>query len=128
MASISKDKSGNKIIQFMLGKQRKTVWVGKMQLRTARTWKDHIEELVNAKNEGRNPYNETSVWVGRLADKYHKKLSRVDLVAERTAAREQGKPTLKSFLDSYIQKRSDVKGSTAKFYGHTRRNLLAYFG
>ncbi len=36
--------------------------------------------------------------------------------------------TLAAFLDSYIAKRADVKGSTAIVYGHTRRCLLEYFG
>ena len=37
-------------------------------------------------------------------------------------------PTLAAFLDSYIAKRSDVKGGTAIVYGHTRRCLVEYFG
>ncbi len=31
-------------------------------------------------------------------------------------------------LDDYIASRCDVKGTTATVYGHTRRNLIAFFG
>jgi hypothetical protein len=36
--------------------------------------------------------------------------------------------TLAAFLDTYVAKRSDVKGGTAVVYGHTRRCLVDYFG
>jgi hypothetical protein len=56
MASISKDKSGNRLIQYMDGDQRRSVWLGRMRQSTAETWKAHIEELISARNEGRSPY------------------------------------------------------------------------
>ena len=36
--------------------------------------------------------------------------------------------TLGGFLEAYIAKRTDVKGGTRVFYGHTRRNLVDFFG
>jgi integrase len=35
---------------------------------------------------------------------------------------------LAAFIDGYIAKRTDVKGATATVYGHTRRNLVEFFG
>ena len=38
------------------------------------------------------------------------------------------KGTLAAFLDSYIEKRIHVKGDAKVVWGHTKRNLLAFFG
>lgn len=38
------------------------------------------------------------------------------------------KGTPAAFLDSYIEKRIDVKGDAKGVWGHTKRNLLAFFG
>jgi integrase len=50
------------------------------------------------------------------------KLARVGLVAERNSEK------LGAFIDGYIHERTDVKRGTATFYGHTRRNLITFFG
>lgn len=132
MASIVPDKkTGSRMIKFMLDKnQRKTVWLGKMPKRTAETWKVHIEELASAIRQNRSPYPETSDWVSRLTDEYHERLSRAGLVVARVSRVSQGNqvPTLGKFLEGYISKRSDVKGSTSVVYGHTKRCLIKYFG
>lgn len=113
----------------MDGKKRRSIWLGKVQARVAETWRSRVEELVNAKNEGREPFNDTSVWVGKLADKFHQKLSAVGLAPKRNGINEGNKAhTLKSFLDHYINKRTDAKVATRAFYGHTRRCLIDYFG
>ena len=50
------------------------------------------------------------------------KLVAVGLIQERTSA------TLEIFLQSYIDRRGNVKSSTAVFYHHTVRCLTEYFG
>ena len=87
MASISRDKNGNRTIQFVDSGRRRGIWLGRTQQRTAETIKCHVEELLTARNEGRSPYNETSAWVGRIGDELYAKLARVGLLPKRAGAR-----------------------------------------
>jgi hypothetical protein len=50
-------------------------------------------------------------------------------IPERMTGTKLGRQSaLGPFIDGYIADRSDLKGSTAKVYGHTRRNLIAFLG
>ena len=50
------------------------------------------------------------------------KLAAVGLIPKRSVW------TVKDFLDSYVESRTDVKPGTVTMYGHTKRNLIYYFG
>ena len=93
----------------------------------ASTAKVHIEELLEARTHGRSPYDETTAWVGRVADDLYDKLAKHDLVPKCTKVEQQ---TLGEFIDGYIKGRSDVKCGKAVIYKHTRRcswpNLAAH--
>ncbi|MHC4581371.1 MAG: tyrosine-type recombinase/integrase, partial [Planctomycetota bacterium] len=66
--------------------------------------------------------DETTKWLTGLDEVMYDKLAAVGLVAPRSST------TLGAFLDTYIRGRSDVKGGTRTVYGHTKRNLVAFFG
>ncbi len=123
MASIGKEPGGLRRILFVApdGK-RKTVRLGKMSQRLAEGVKMKVENLVSALLSGQSPDDETSRWLATLDSAMSDKLAKVGLIAK------QARSTLKTFLDSYVASRSDVKGSTATVYGHTRRCLVEYFG
>lgn len=126
MASISKDSKGNRTIQFVAGdRKRRSVRLGKMNAKATATVKAKIEALNAAAISQTSWDPETAAWVAKLDAALYDKLAGVGLVPKRAAA-EQVK--LASFLDAYVQGRSDVKGSTATVYGHTRRCLVEYFG
>lgn len=126
MASISTDKkTGNRTIQFMDGGSRRSIWLGKMQKRTAESWKSHIEELISARNEGRSPFQETTEWLGRLSDSHHNKLAGVGLVQKRATAEAT---TLEVFLSDYRARRTDVKSGTQTAFRQVCRCLIDHFG
>ena len=126
MASVIKDPGGRRRIQFV-GKNRKrlAIRLGKVSQEAAVAMKVKIERLVAASIMGHALDNETANWVASLDAVMLDKLSAVGLVKQREEAVQT---TLKAFLDGYVAKRSDVKGSTAIVYGHTRRNLIEFFG
>src|SRR5205085_7136094 len=68
---------------------------------------------------------ETATWLAKRADKFYDKLVRVGLAKERAE-----KPTvlLGAFIDEFISKRSDVKGTTAKVFERCKKHLIEYFG
>jgi integrase len=123
MASLNADKNGNRRIQFRApdGK-RKTIYLGKLPKRQAQTVKGYVERLIVAAVSGDSIDADTARWLKRITEELHNKLAGAGLVSKRQSAR------LQDFLDSYIKSRTDVKGSTATVYGHTRRCLVDYFG
>ncbi len=114
------------MIQFVgPDKKRQTIRLGKMSQRNADALKTKIEQLVSAQISGYAADDETQLWLGRLDSAMLDKLANAGLIPRQ----EQGhQATLKGFVDAYIAKRIDVKGSTATVYGHTRRNLIEFFG
>jgi integrase len=123
MASISKDSGGNRRIQFVdVEGVRKTIRLGKMPQRSALEIKTRIEHLLAAKKAGCAWDGPTAEWVATRGDDLADKLARVGLIPPRPSAR------LGGFLDSYVKSRVDVKEATATVYGHSKRNLIHYFG
>ena len=125
MASISHEKkNGHRTIQFAgADGKRRSIRLGKANKKTAEAVKTKVEELVACSITGSLPSDETSRWVVSLHDVLRNRLAAVGLIEG------SGTPaTLKAFLDDYVGKRSDVKGATRINYGHTVRNLVAYFG
>ena len=122
VASISKDATGNRSIQFV-GKDRKrrTIRLGKCSQRQAEAVKVHVERMVHAIVTGHPVDLDTSRWLVSIDVKLADRLAAVELIEKRDAS------TLAAFLDSYIAARTDIKPGTKMLYGHTRRNLLAFF-
>ncbi len=126
MASVSTDKkSGRRTVQFVAtdGKRR-SIRLGKVPLKVANSVRRRVECLVAAKLAGHAIDGETARWVGALDEAMHAKLAAVGLVPDR----EKDTTTLGAFLDRYFASRVDVKGSTKTAWGHTRRNLVEFFG
>ena len=129
MASISTDSNGLRRILFV-GEdgKRKAVRLGRVPVKTARTVKSHIENLVAAAFGGHAPDPETSAWVGRLDSVLRAKLATVGLVLPREAKAETEAVALGDFLEQYIDGRSDVKPSTRCNLEQVKRNLVEFFG
>ena len=117
---------GGKAIQFVNSEgKRKTISLARIPKKRINSILLHVEEL-NSATIGRVAVAQaTANWLRELEPAIYKKLGAVGLVPKRAEAPQA---TLGAFLDAYIESRSDVKGSTATVYGHTRRCLIKYFG
>ncbi len=123
MASIGNDPGGRRRILFLdTDGKRKTIRLGKMAKRQAEAIKVRVEHLVAAKISGTAPDDETSRWLVGLDDVLQCRLAKVGLIQRRDSA------TLEAFLHDYISSRTDVKPTTVTNWGHTKRNLVEYFG
>ncbi len=129
MASIARDKNGRKRVLFFNGDgQRKSIRLGKMAVKQAETVKLHIEHLVAAATTGTAPDPKAANWIAELGDDLHAKLAGHGLVTAREHANATSCRTLAEFIDGYIAMRTDVKPATVVNWGHTRRNLVEFFG
>ena len=122
MASLSREPNGRRRIQFVLHRKRQSIRLGKVSQRTAEAIKIRVEHLVAASITGHPFDDETARWVVGLGDALRDKLAAVGLVSRREST------TLGPFLTGYVESRRDVKAATVLTYGHTVRNLIAYFG
>jgi len=123
MASISRESNGRKTIQFTgTDGRRRSIRLGKASLRTAEAVKVKVEQLAAAAITGHAVDAETAHWLSHLDSVMADKLARVGLVPKRESA------SLGLFLDRYFSMRTDVKTSTLTIWGHTRRNLIEFFG
>jgi integrase len=124
MASVISDPNGRKRIQFVAGDgSRRTLRLGKATARQAESIKVRLEQLALAATGITGVIDdETAKWLTGLDEVVYGKLAAVGLVAPRTSAK------LGAFIDAYVAERTDVKSGTATFYGHTRRNLIDFFG
>jgi len=131
MASISTDRSGNRRIFFTgPNRKRKIIYLGGVPMKTARTFKTHVENLAAALLGQHAPDPDTSEWVGGLDDVMHAKLAAKGLVKPRESTADD-KPqgiTLATFIDQYITARMIQKPNTLKNYNATKRALLDFFG
>lgn len=125
MASITTAKNGTRILQFYdpAGKRR-SLRLGKITLRAANSIAGKIEHLVSAKVSDIAPGSDIMRWLGKLDAAFLKRLANLELI-EKSAT---NSGNLGEFLDQYLAARTDVKLSTKTVLGHTRRNLLEFFG
>ena len=128
MASKSTNKTtGEVTIQVVIGRKRKSIWLGKASAKTVETVHGHVQELEAARISGRTPSVETARWVARIDDRMHRKLVRALLVEPRADAVAPKVATLGKFLAEHLKSRSTVKESTRTVYSHTQRCLVEWF-
>jgi integrase len=125
MASISRDPSGRRIIQFVaVDGKRKSIRLGKVSQRIADEIKVKVEALAATAVAGMSMDTETARWLAGIGDELHNKLASVGLVQPRNHADLK----LGEFIDSYINGRPDVKASTRTSCRLSRNRLVAFFG
>jgi len=126
MASISRDKNGNRRILFVASDgKRPTIRLGKVSQRTAEGVKYRVEELLESLKFNRSMEADLAQWVIDLESRLAKKLARVGLIPKLEA-----KPaaTLAAFLKDFTTRRIDVKPATKEVWSQVVRNLLEPFG
>lgn len=124
MASIVTYADGLRRIDFNIDPNgdRKSVRLGRVSRKVAETWKARIESIIADKLGRRSHDSETSKWLGELPEAMLSRLRAAGL-AEGVGIADA---TLGDFLARYFETMT-AKPATRTFYGHTRRNLEAYF-
>jgi hypothetical protein len=111
-------------VQFTIDDDRRTVRLGKVPEKAARTWLFRIESLVACKVGGIPFDADLAGWLRDLPEDAHVKLAAVGLVAGRQAVEVV---TLQALCDAFTT-RAVVKPSTAKSYRQTIDSLLSFYG
>ena len=123
MASISRDRNGRRDIRFVRSDgTRPKIRLGKVTQKQAEAVKVHVERLVASTITGHVVDDETARWVAALDGVLAGRLAAVGLIPRGDQV------TLHGFLDKYFSTRVDVKSATLTVWGHTRRNLIEFFG
>ena len=138
MASFNFDRADRKaVIQFWDGsRRRRTIRLSDVSRTFAERFHEKVEKLNTAKRTSSGIDNHLADWLSELSDVFYDKLVRVDLVEPRlnnqplpgdTEPEAPASITLGPFLDDYIARRTDLKGTSLSVYEHVKRNLVAYF-
>ncbi len=126
MASIAKDKNGNRRILFVAPDGRRpTIRLGKVSQRAAEGVKYRVEQLLECLLLNRPMEADLAQWVAQLEPWLARRLAAVGLIPNPEA-----KPavTLWAFLTEYMERRIDVKPATKEVWSQVVRNLLDHFG
>ncbi|MSR56031.1 MAG: integrase [Gemmataceae bacterium] len=126
MASISTAKNGNRKIQFVNGNgERKSIYLGKMKMKTARDLKTRVEALNSAKGSRSSLDNETAEWVANIEDDLAGKLAAVGLIAKRVKTESS---TMGGLVEHVVGLRADAKPRTLTNLKQAGAKLNLYFG
>jgi len=107
---------------------RRTIALQTKSERRATNAKLKIEDLVSASKTGHAVEPETRAWLAKQKDSMQAKLAKFGVVQIEKDGPTETLLTLGKHIDDYLTRRTDVKGSTKTNWGHTRRNLIAFFG
>jgi len=127
MASISRDKRGNRRILFVAPDGRRpSIRLGKKSLEFAREVKNRVEKLLEAKLLKRAMPAELAEWVADLEPWLAKKLARVGLIPK---PEEKAVATLGAFLQSWrAARKGDYKPASLIAWGQVIDALTGFFG
>lgn len=122
MATVIRDPNGRKRIQFAIGDERKTIRLGKVEVRHAEQVRVKVEALLSA-TITRSPIDkETSEWLADIDDALHERLAAVGLVKERSGR------GLGAWLESFMASRAELKPGSRRKLEQTQEKLLDAFG
>ncbi len=113
--------------------RRRTLRLGRVNKEQTATVKGMIERLVKSKATG-TPDAVAGAWLAGLADTGYAKLVKTGLAEPRVVHTPEPEPVhepgvcIGDFLDGYMKDRDDLKDGSKLVYGHTRRNLIDFFG
>jgi len=135
MASIGRDPGGGWRLLFVDPNdgRRHTLHLGQIRRGQVNDIKGMVERIIKSRGVG-SPDPAAAAWLAGLPAASYGKLVRLGLVESRavpapvTKPGERVKQPLGKFLDEYLADRTDLKPHSLVVYGHTRRNLIDFFG
>lgn len=132
MASIANDPRGRKrVLLICPDGKRRAVRLGRVSDADALTFRDRVDMLVEAAKNKSAWDKATLRWVGELPDRVHSQLARWHIVPPRElpeAIAAAVDTRIGTYVTAYIAGRKDVEPATWVNWGHTKRNLIEFFG
>ena len=126
MASIARDKGGNRRILFVAPNgKRPTIRLGKISHRAAEGIKYRVEQLLAAKFTGQAIDSDTARWIAELDSQLADRLARVGLIDRPQRLKIAA---LEPFIEFYTESRTDVKQSTREVWRQGKMGLVDHFG
>jgi integrase len=123
MASASRDKNGNGIIQFIgADKKRRSIRAGNISEARLELFRERVELLRACQRNGQALDGDTADWLAKMPDDLHAKLTAVNLVSPRASA------NLDAFMASYIAGRTDIGGRSHSNLKIAAKHVNAFFG
>ena len=109
-------------IEIVLNGNRKCIFLGKSNKKTAETICSRVETIQSCNLTGQPYPPDVAQWLGTIGDALHEKLSKLGLVRPRESA------MLKPFIDRYFDGRKDVKPATKEVWQQGISGLVEFFG
>ena len=120
-------KRGDKYsVRFTLNGKRKLLATGTTSERQAGRILVHVEAILKAIHAGCEVDQQTAMWLAAAPTKLKERMSNAGLIA--LADGSENAPSLKTFLDRYIDKRTDVKEITRVKWRQTIKCMFEFFG
>lgn len=127
MASISTDPQGNRTIQFVAGdRKRRSIRLGKIDMRTTREVAARIDSLNVARITGTQIDRDLAEWLTKVSDALYAKLEAVGLVDSRASAKSV--PSLGEFAADFLGKRDGSANGTLLSINTAANRLIEHFG
>lgn len=121
MASLSRTARGGYVVQFMAGRDRRTIHLGTLPHKTAEQTRLRIEALLACAQVNAPADPVTAAWLAGLGDDMVQRLVRAGLLADRE------REALGPMLDRYIDQRQELKPGSLVNLKATARLLTDYF-
>lgn len=122
MATVTTSSNGLRRVMFTWNGTRRTLYVGRLSLKSSEALATLVESLISAKTQGVPLDADTASKVRSLGNDLHDKLSEFRLVDPRPRSRD-----LLPLIDAYIESRSDWKPNSIRNAKQARRYLASYF-
>lgn len=125
MASIATDAGGRRRILFVAEDgSRRTIRLGKVDLKIAQSVCRHVEALLAARLSGQPISRETAVWLASVGEMLRGKLARVGLVEASQRL------TVGEFLKDWLAAKRAMghKATSLRAWGQTAADLIRHFG
>ena len=121
MASLITKNGYSRLCFRGLDRKRKTLYLGKAPTRHAQQIKAHVEELLAAGQVGEKPAAATRAWLKGIDRDLVSRLAAVGLTETRKTVK------LGSYVQGYIDQRTDAKPNTHKKFRTAQLLLIDYF-
>jgi integrase len=131
MVSVIRRKQGGRNgwrIRFVFRGRRLEVYLAGVRKSVAETAGRHIADLAKAKEKNLAADLTDVAWAEGTIGSLRERLADFGLVSRLKSASNECKSTLDTFVQAYIDGRTDVKATTRTNYGQTKRLLVEYFG